>query len=193
VVVPKNFSASEVVPGNLSHEAIIGRVLQLCAAPPADVERELHLCQAFSAPGISNAGDPRESLLTRDCGELDFPDGRSWGATLFPNHREASDGSIMANPAGQSIDPCFSRCCPREKTGCIFRWLLGPAGVLFGFLALLSFMPASPACTNDAHGNETSRTLAYGTAIAGTMATVWHPAFRLGATAAATPINPVYR
>jgi hypothetical protein len=138
VVVPKSFPASEAVPGNLSHEAIIERVLQLCAAPPADVERELHLCQAFSAPGISNASDPRESLLTRDCGELDFLDGRSRGATLFPNHREASDGSIMANPAGQSIDPCFSRCCPREKTGRIFRRVPGPAGVLFGFLTLLS-------------------------------------------------------
>jgi len=44
VVVPKNFPAIEAVPGNLSHEAIIERVLQLCAAPPADVERGLHLC-----------------------------------------------------------------------------------------------------------------------------------------------------
>ena len=98
----------------------------------------------------------------------------------------------MANPAGESIEPCFSRCCPREKTGRIFRRFPGPARVLFGFLALLSFMPASPAYTNDAHGNETSRTFAYGTAIAGTMTSLWHPTFRLGTTVAAAPINPAH-
>jgi hypothetical protein len=80
-----------------------------------------------------------------------------------------------ANPAGQSIDPCFSRYCPREKTGRIFRRFPGPAGVPFGFLALLSVMPAS-----------------YGTAIAGTMTTLWHPTFRLGATVAASLINPAH-
>jgi hypothetical protein len=113
----------------------------------------------------------------------------------------------MANPPGQPIEPCFSRCCPREKTGRIFWRFLGPACVLFGLLALLSFMSASPAYTNDAHGNETSRTLAYGTANARTIAAVWHPTFRLpgdnplkrlltalsyrvGVTGAAAPINP---
>jgi hypothetical protein len=115
-----------------------------------------------------NSGNPCDSLLTRGCRKLNFYD-----------HREASGGSIMANPAGQSIEPCFLRCCLREKTGRIFRRLLGPACVPFGFLASPSFMPVSPAYTNDSHGNETSRTLAYGTAIARTVTTVWHPTFRL--------------
>jgi general secretion pathway protein H len=39
-----------------------------------------------------NSGNPCDSLLTRGCRKLNFYD-----------HREASGGSIMANPAGQSI------------------------------------------------------------------------------------------
>jgi RHS repeat-associated protein len=48
----------------------------------------------------------------------------------------------MAHPTGQSIEPCYSGSCPREKISRIVRRLLGPACVIFCLLALLCSMPA---------------------------------------------------
>jgi hypothetical protein len=49
---------------------------------------------------------------------------------------------------GDMINRAFRgspRSCPREKMSSIFKRFLGPASLVFGLLALLCAMPASPA------------------------------------------------